>query len=146
MASRTPAVLQVFGLAILRREAHGTPMLRSFSSTRVVASDDQKPHHEMTSGQILETGAPNMENPKLNLKDNSRPSVDPNWWSKQEDAKWWHPDPVSGMWVPEDKFGSISAVELRPKRRPRGSLDERGWWTSLEEMPDFYNRPTHSRR
>lgn len=80
-------------------------------------------------------------------------TVDPEFWNRQNNntnkAKWWHPDPVSGVWVPEDKFGSVDSAQLRKQRLrnwPRASMDEKAWWSSLEELPDEYDRPTRSRR
>ncbi|GLJ43720.1 hypothetical protein SUGI_0910310 [Cryptomeria japonica] len=54
--------------------------------------------------------------------------------------RWWKPDPVTGVWVPEESEGQIDAVEMEAKYRfrsePTASLDERAWWSSMEEVPD----------
>ena len=57
-----------------------------------------------------------------------------------DQATWWRPDPVTGVWIPEGYKGQIDAAELRDQIRvrtiPTASLDERAWWSSIEEVPD----------
>ncbi|XP_002965861.2 uncharacterized protein LOC9634295 [Selaginella moellendorffii] len=53
--------------------------------------------------------------------------------------QWWRPDPVTGTWIPEGHEGQIDTVELREERLrsvPTASLEDRGWWSSLEDLPD----------
>ena len=59
--------------------------------------------------------------------------------------QWWRPDPETGMWIPEDYEGRIttstsnnSPQQFRLRRGTSASLDERRWWTSLDELPDMY--------
>ena len=45
------------------------------------------------------------------------------------------------MWVPENKVGTIHTSQHKEQRPPlTSSLDERGWWTSLEELPEEVGR------
>eukprot|EP00249_Psilotum_nudum_P000449 c12084_g1_i1 orf=240-599(-) len=52
--------------------------------------------------------------------------------------KWWRPDPITGVWAPEDVEGQIDTAETRQERVrtvPTASLEEQAWWSSLEELP-----------
>ncbi|GJP36922.1 hypothetical protein CLOM_g21383 [Closterium sp. NIES-68] len=67
--------------------------------------------------------------------------------SKPRKIQCWKPDPVSGVWVPEDSFGFVeSATTETPQKRKRSwlgaSMDERAWWSSLEELPEDRMQPT----
>ncbi|CAI5986207.1 unnamed protein product [Closterium sp. NIES-65] len=67
--------------------------------------------------------------------------------AKPRKIQCWKPDPVSGVWVPEDSFGYVeSSTTETPQKRKRSflgaSMDERAWWSSLEELPEDRMQPT----
>ncbi|KAG0560635.1 hypothetical protein KC19_9G001400 [Ceratodon purpureus] len=60
--------------------------------------------------------------------------------------KWWRPDPVTGTWVPEGYEGQVTTstdMMKSPSRITRirsetsASLEDKRWWTSMEELPDM---------
>jgi hypothetical protein len=60
--------------------------------------------------------------------------------------KWWRPDPVTGTWVPEGSEGQVttssnvmkSASRIsRVRTETMASLEDKRWWTSMEELPDM---------
>eukprot|EP00850_Spirogloea_muscicola_P020483 SM000217S06865 [mRNA] locus=s217:126960:127578:- [translate_table: standard] len=59
--------------------------------------------------------------------------------AKSRDSRWWKADPKTGCWVPEDQFekeiNTAQTVTQRPRSIPTASLEDRGWWSSLEELP-----------
>lgn len=62
----------------------------------------------------------------------------------KKDIAYWKPD-GNGTWVPVYKAGSEGVEEeevpgVRRRDVPRASMDERAWWSSLEEMPERASR------
>jgi hypothetical protein len=60
--------------------------------------------------------------------------------------QWWRPDPETGIWVPEEYEGQVTtstAATKSPSRITRvrsettTSLEDKKWWTSMEELPDM---------
>ncbi|XP_073390154.1 uncharacterized protein [Physcomitrium patens] len=75
-------------------------------------------------------------------------TVDPTPSTKQ--VKWWRPDPVTGAWVPEGSEGGITTSTGTTKTHSRitrirsettASLEDKRWWTSMEELPDMDRAP-----
>lgn len=59
--------------------------------------------------------------------------------------QWWRPDPETGMWVPEEYEGQVTTStsnhtprQSRVRTETPASLEEKRWWTSMEELPDMY--------
>ena len=66
--------------------------------------------------------------------------------SKGKPKTWWRPDPSTGVWVPggdkEEGNAKTGNEEVTVRRRTiaSASLEERAWWSSMEEIPDrHYN-------
>ncbi|CAM6102927.1 unnamed protein product [Calypogeia fissa] len=57
--------------------------------------------------------------------------------------QWWYPDPYSGFYVPEDRFGKISKGVVEQKstysaksKDKERDLSAKRWWISMEDLPD----------
>lgn len=56
--------------------------------------------------------------------------------------QWWKPDPETGFWVPDEYQGHVTSKSpaTLPKARIRSettSIEDRRWWSSMEELPDM---------
>lgn len=60
--------------------------------------------------------------------------------------KWWRPDPKTGTWVPEGYEGQVTTSTdvtkaasrvMRIRSDTTASLEDKRWWTSMEELPDM---------
>lgn len=61
--------------------------------------------------------------------------------------RWYRPDPVTGAWLPETESEgqvtssteSVIAPSLitRVRAESTDSTEDKGWWTSMEELPDM---------
>eukprot|EP01018_Ginkgo_biloba_P040204 Gb_13949 [translate_table: standard] len=114
-------------------------------AARAVGISSMGPTAHKVAGLASDTKASAADQTVLGITSATKPTVTATI-SKMGDGesghkpRWWRPDPVTGVWIPEDSVGQIDTVELREQSRvrtePTGSFDERAWWTSLEEVPE----------